>query len=61
MKQAENFVKNVLRIERSESPDTLIIVNFKDGSAVEYDIDSRRYKSCTAPMTKKNSTQVGHL
>jgi len=57
--QAENFLDTILRISNDEEGN--IGIEFKDGSVIDYNIDSCRFKLFTKPMTKENITKNGNI
>lgn len=54
--QAENFVNSLLRMTSNEKGS--LGIEFKDGSAIDYDIDSCKITLYTAPMTRHNKRIV---
>lgn len=56
-KQVEKFLENILGV--SSNDDTLVTLEFRDGSVVEFDINSLKFKTFTAPMTTKNIVKEG--
>ena len=58
-KMAERFLATVLRISNDEKGN--IGIEFRDGSVIEYNIDSCRYRLLTSPMTPQNRSSHGTI
>lgn len=57
--QADNFLVTIHRISNDENGN--LGIEFKDGSVVDYNIDSCQFKLFTNPMTEKNIIKTGDI
>lgn len=60
-KDAEKFMKSIRAAGSSVEADNKIEISFRDGSVVELDPESCRFRLWTAPMLKENTIKTGYI